>query len=190
MASNNQASHAEVWDDSMLVNSWNDAVEEYKRYHSIQALGEDVDELIEGHELHNETMFASSINDIPKDHSQDSCLLSSASQTSHNQILEKKLGQDQLEEASTADQSSDTKPSTAPQANETSSSSNQIADHRSTKPPALPHHLIGQGETDIRYRDVHGDLLTRGSFHAVNDDGLKNLLMSWYYAGEILYGAL
>lgn len=23
-------SHGEVWDDSLLVNSWNDAVEEYK----------------------------------------------------------------------------------------------------------------------------------------------------------------
>jgi hypothetical protein len=27
--------------------------------------------------------------------------------------------------------------------------------------------------------------LTRGSIHAVNDEGLKNLLMSWYYAGEV-----
>jgi len=30
MATQKHASHAEIWDDSMLVNSWNDALEEYK----------------------------------------------------------------------------------------------------------------------------------------------------------------
>lgn len=30
MASNGEMSHAEMWDDSALVDSWNDAVEEYK----------------------------------------------------------------------------------------------------------------------------------------------------------------
>jgi hypothetical protein len=28
--SNRNVSHAEIWDDSALVNSWNDALEEYK----------------------------------------------------------------------------------------------------------------------------------------------------------------
>jgi len=58
-------SHAEIWDDSALVNSWNDAVEEYKvrgrlqgkaeltsikRYHSIKARGDDVEEVIKAAE--------------------------------------------------------------------------------------------------------------------------------------------
>jgi hypothetical protein len=30
MASNRNTSHAEIWDDSLLVNSWNEALEEYK----------------------------------------------------------------------------------------------------------------------------------------------------------------
>jgi hypothetical protein len=71
------------------------------------------------------------------------------------------------------------------QMNDTPLSPNHISDHGSTKLPALPQHLIGQGETNIRRRDVHGNVLTRGSFHAVHDQGLKNLLMSWYYAGEV-----
>ncbi|KAK5737373.1 hypothetical protein LTR17_006792 [Elasticomyces elasticus] len=37
------ASHAEVWDDSALVNSWNEALEEYKKYHSLAAKGEKVE---------------------------------------------------------------------------------------------------------------------------------------------------
>jgi hypothetical protein len=30
MASNGNVSHAAIWDDSLLVNSWNEALEEYK----------------------------------------------------------------------------------------------------------------------------------------------------------------
>jgi len=30
MASEENVSHAEIWDDSLLVNSWSEAVEEYK----------------------------------------------------------------------------------------------------------------------------------------------------------------
>ncbi|QSS63786.1 SMN domain-containing protein [Histoplasma capsulatum] len=36
----------EIWDDSALVQSWDDAVEEYNLYHSIQARGESVDEVL------------------------------------------------------------------------------------------------------------------------------------------------
>ncbi|KAF2479833.1 hypothetical protein BDY17DRAFT_326842 [Neohortaea acidophila] len=35
-------SQAEVWDDSALLESWNDALEEYKKYHSLAAKGEKV----------------------------------------------------------------------------------------------------------------------------------------------------
>lgn len=41
-----QLSHDEVWDDSALVNSWNDALQEYKKYHSIHSKGGNVDEVL------------------------------------------------------------------------------------------------------------------------------------------------
>ncbi|EME83964.1 uncharacterized protein MYCFIDRAFT_195150 [Pseudocercospora fijiensis CIRAD86] len=37
-----ELSHEEVWDDSDLVQNWNDAFEEYKKYHSLAARGEQV----------------------------------------------------------------------------------------------------------------------------------------------------
>ncbi|PNS14143.1 Survival motor neuron-like protein 1 [Sphaceloma murrayae] len=37
----------EAWDDSELVDSWNQALEEYKKYHSIAAKREDLNELIQ-----------------------------------------------------------------------------------------------------------------------------------------------
>jgi len=65
MATRENTSHAEIWDDSMLVNSWNDALEEYKvrrwvsasragelhanaykQYHSIKARGENVEDVL------------------------------------------------------------------------------------------------------------------------------------------------
>jgi len=39
-------SHSEIWDDSALVRSWNDAVAEYEYYHSVHARGEDIDEVL------------------------------------------------------------------------------------------------------------------------------------------------
>ncbi|KAB8300914.1 hypothetical protein EYC80_002840 [Monilinia laxa] len=46
MAPQNNATHAEVWDDSTLVNSWNEALQEYERYHSIHARGERVEDVL------------------------------------------------------------------------------------------------------------------------------------------------
>jgi hypothetical protein len=56
-------SHGEIWDDSALVDSWNEALEEYKvdirvsnpipyahinqRYHSIHARGEKVEDVLQ-----------------------------------------------------------------------------------------------------------------------------------------------
>ncbi|KAB5582689.1 hypothetical protein GE09DRAFT_1049667 [Coniochaeta sp. 2T2.1] len=37
--------HDEIWDDSALIESWNDALAEYKKYHSIHAKGGSLDDL-------------------------------------------------------------------------------------------------------------------------------------------------
>ncbi|KAI5296746.1 hypothetical protein KEM55_005663 [Ascosphaera atra] len=36
----------EIWDDSALLQTWDDAVQEYERYHSIHARGEDIEEVL------------------------------------------------------------------------------------------------------------------------------------------------
>ncbi|SPO03486.1 uncharacterized protein DNG_06169 [Cephalotrichum gorgonifer] len=41
---NEQLSHNDMWDDSVLVDSWNQALEEYKKYHSIHAKGASLEE--------------------------------------------------------------------------------------------------------------------------------------------------
>ncbi|KAF2864027.1 hypothetical protein K470DRAFT_267523 [Piedraia hortae CBS 480.64] len=37
-----ELSHEEVWDDSALIESWNEALAEYKKYHSLAVKGEGV----------------------------------------------------------------------------------------------------------------------------------------------------
>lgn len=44
-------SHEEIWDDSALLRSWNDALAEYEFYHSIHAKGEDVEEVLRRAEM-------------------------------------------------------------------------------------------------------------------------------------------
>ncbi|OTB04135.1 hypothetical protein M426DRAFT_320982 [Hypoxylon sp. CI-4A] len=45
-SSKGQLTHNEIWDDSALVDSWNDALEEYKKYHSIHRNGGNVEDLL------------------------------------------------------------------------------------------------------------------------------------------------
>ncbi|KAI5303202.1 hypothetical protein KEM56_007800 [Ascosphaera pollenicola] len=45
-----QLTHAQIWDDFSLVQSWNEAAEEYKAYHSVHARGESMDALLEKYE--------------------------------------------------------------------------------------------------------------------------------------------
>ncbi|RPB28616.1 hypothetical protein L211DRAFT_399523 [Terfezia boudieri ATCC MYA-4762] len=45
MAEKKELTHAEIWDDSTLLNSWDAALQEYKKYHSIQATGATVGSL-------------------------------------------------------------------------------------------------------------------------------------------------
>ncbi|KAL1835632.1 hypothetical protein VTJ49DRAFT_6302 [Mycothermus thermophilus] len=48
MESETAANHDEIWDDSALVNSWNEALDEYKKYHSIHLSGGNIDEILDG----------------------------------------------------------------------------------------------------------------------------------------------
>ncbi|OXN11410.1 hypothetical protein CDV57_09706, partial [Aspergillus fumigatus] len=43
---NRPLTQEEIWDDSALVQSWDEAVEEYKLYHSIHAKGENVEDVL------------------------------------------------------------------------------------------------------------------------------------------------
>ncbi|KAK2591005.1 hypothetical protein QQS21_011318 [Conoideocrella luteorostrata] len=115
-------SHEEVWDDSALIDSWNEALAEYKKYHSIHAKG-------------------GSIRDLqPKD----------LGNVGHDQVTESKEASDGAEAVSSGNEDPD---HTVSKAKHAATASTPAA------PP--PQALLG----------------------SIRDEGLKKLLMSWYYAG-------
>ncbi|KAI1481248.1 hypothetical protein F4774DRAFT_374764 [Daldinia eschscholtzii] len=120
-------SHKEIWDDSALIDSWNDALKEYEKYHSIHKNGGNVEDLLKS----DETTDA-------KDETKETNPLEADSE----------MGTGAGAEAEAAN---------GRQENGTSSSQHS--------------HPLGGGPGP-------GGLL--GS---VRDEGLKRLLMSWYYAG-------
>ncbi|KFZ19042.1 hypothetical protein V502_03827 [Pseudogymnoascus sp. VKM F-4520 (FW-2644)] len=145
-------SHNEIWDDSALVDSWNEALEEYKHYHSLHARGETVEDAIADHEKESNSKDAERITreDGAPDETEDGMVIedsegprarkgdaNASAQQEHKANDKVSLGE--------GDGQSTTKPNGGP----------------SSAQPPLPQHLIG----------------------AVGDENMKNLLMSWYYAG-------
>jgi len=136
-------SHAEIWDDSALVESWNEALMEYEYYHSLHARGEKV-----------EVPHQSNGLDTTQESSTSESELHSTAGKSGNCV-----GGTGDETETHATEMPDTTPE---EEKGKSSRGNHIsASGAENGAPPLPQHLIG----------------------SVHDEGLKNLLMSWYYAG-------
>ncbi|KAH7247988.1 hypothetical protein FSOLCH5_002290 [Fusarium solani] len=119
--------HEELWDDSALIDSWNEALEEYKKYHSIHARGGSV------RDLESKSQAATKHESSP-DRLQDV------------EIIEPE------------------QPSTSAQ-----EAVNEEAHSSRNEPQATP-----QGLPAFPVQAVLG---------SVQDENLKKLLMSWYYAG-------
>ncbi|EME44796.1 hypothetical protein DOTSEDRAFT_24779 [Dothistroma septosporum NZE10] len=130
---NIELTHDELWDDSALVNSWDDAFAEYKKYHSLAAKGEKVD--IEATQKHGAT--------------------SSKSKAMPNGNTEQPHSAAPVNFINTPNSIAATTPAPA----------------TATAPvigPALPPGLASLPQ----------NLITPGQ-----DENLKNIMMSWYYAG-------
>ncbi|KAK4115562.1 hypothetical protein N656DRAFT_385438 [Canariomyces notabilis] len=138
------ATHDEIWEDSALVESWNQALEEYKKYHSIHARGGTVDDIVPNGQddektLQNAKPGTGDTGEQPmapeEDEAEDSVPMDESDEKSYPTI-------------SDAQNSVDAKKDDGPVA--------------AGGPPALgPQTLLG----------------------TIQDEELKKLLMSWYYAG-------
>ncbi|MCJ1452655.1 hypothetical protein MMC28_002998 [Mycoblastus sanguinarius] len=156
-----ELSQAEVWDDSALLQSWDEALAEYKLYHSIHARGERVEDVIKDAEAGAE------------DTSTKEALYPEVETTTgaHGVVSEEledgELEDGELEEVKidditqngdmngTANPASTFEPIQVQQTLETNTTAEQQAK------PGMPNAVIG----------------------GVKDEALKNLMMSWYYAG-------
>ncbi|KAK3345252.1 hypothetical protein B0H65DRAFT_548980 [Neurospora tetraspora] len=132
------ASHDEIWDDSALVNSWNEALAEYKKYHSIHAEGAALPEGVAG-DFKDQNAKPSAATDV------------------HQQEGEEVEEGEEMEEDGAA-------PAV------------EVKIVESQQPAAA----AGPTAATATSLPGPGPQLMLGS---VQDEELKKLLMSWYYAG-------
>lgn len=144
MTSSGNIPHSEVWDDSLLVDSWNEALKEYKQYHSIHSRGERVEDVLKDAENQS--------NGIGKQADYEE---GEIDQHEHYPHAKMRLPEETVDNAaSVPDVGSKVE-------NPEHLVSNRPPRSTLSNDSALPQHLIGQ----------------------IHDESLKNLLMSWYYAG-------
>ncbi|KAF7186738.1 hypothetical protein HII31_11970 [Pseudocercospora fuligena] len=145
-----ELSHEEVWDDSDLVQNWNEAFEEYKKYHSLAAKGEKVQQSATPNAKAgpNGALKPSStpVNFVPAPATPQGETATSAPNIGPGS-------------ASVAQPSTSNLPSAPP----------GLA--------SLPQTLLSSS----KYMS-HDISACADTFPAQNDD-LKNIMMSWYYAG-------
>ncbi|KAM0201753.1 hypothetical protein ACHAPI_001804 [Fusarium lateritium] len=140
-------SQEEIWDDSSLIDSWNEALNEYKKYHSIHAKG-------------------GSLRDL------ESQNLAAAKAASDAEQPQAKETEDTELDLMAAEENKET-PST----------------HNEAKGPAVPQGLpsfpiqtvLGSGESSSL--SLSSANKSQQGYTTVQDESLKKLLMSWYYAG-------
>ncbi|KAK0263231.1 hypothetical protein LTR91_020650 [Friedmanniomyces endolithicus] len=139
-----KASHAEIWDDSALVTSWNEALAD------LAARGEKIEIVLDEAENRDGELDASEDavpgGDMPVDHAPEI-------------------------QASTTTNGAAPAPTTPPTA------------RQDVPPAAIPQLLLNQGKQSPPTTSYGiGSDCANKSF-AVQDEPLKNVMMSWYYAG-------
>ncbi|KAK4038931.1 hypothetical protein C8A01DRAFT_47505 [Parachaetomium inaequale] len=146
MDSETAATHEEIWDDSALIDSWNQALDEYKKYHSIHAKGGTVDDIPNG----ADQVTRSSANAKPETGEGDEPIAAGEGAEDEGEI----------DETMPMDESDET---SHPPISDVQGSvdAKKGAGVLAGGPPVAPMALLG----------------------SVQDEELKKLLMSWYYAG-------
>ncbi|KAF2471579.1 uncharacterized protein BDR25DRAFT_342309 [Lindgomyces ingoldianus] len=146
-----------AWDDTSLVDDWNEVVAEYQKYHSIQAQGKRLEDVLSKDELaelrqdyedlmgEEETRSNNADANTKADHEP-------AGRPTEDTNDDGCLGQDAI-------QAEEPKSSGNREESRTAESSAPVHDVATN--PAMPQAILG----------------------TVQDENLKNLMMSWYYAG-------
>ncbi|TGO61584.1 hypothetical protein BCON_0026g00280 [Botryotinia convoluta] len=162
MASQNNASHAEVWDDSTLVDSWNESLQEYEVKNSnaitIHARGEKVEDVLNAFENQSNELQVCLLPNIL-------ALLTfrreGAMNEDNGEVVGKPLEENVVMQSEFEQIDDHTQTANEPKVDDKPAPKATKSGSSSSKAPILPPQLIGQ----------------------VHDENLKNLLMSWYYAG-------
>ncbi|OJD11778.1 hypothetical protein AJ78_07523 [Emergomyces pasteurianus Ep9510] len=150
----------EIWDDSALIQSWDEAVEEYNLYHSIQARGENVDDFLKAEDARVRAEDEAAVGDGYGEHA------AGPQQHGHPEARSEPANEeanDQEIEAARTDLHGEHE-------------GNQETPSAKLNPEA--NHAVGGGFANMPQLVSQGGDTASGT-----DEGLKNLMMAWYFAG-------
>ncbi|KAL5394574.1 hypothetical protein PMIN03_010688 [Paraphaeosphaeria minitans] len=142
-----------AWDDSALINSWDDAVAEYQKYHSISKSGKRLEDVLTKEELerlrgdHGDLLDETGDGLGPRTDAD-------ATDSALPQVQANGVGQGGADAAHVKDRA-------APVAQGSAQAPGTELPHDGSFPASMPQALLG----------------------SVQDENVKNLMMSWYYAG-------
>ncbi|MCJ1290486.1 hypothetical protein MMC34_002024 [Xylographa carneopallida] len=149
-------SQEEIWDDSALIQSWDDALDEYKLYHSIHARGERVEDVLLAAQGEEQLMTTDC-----------SLLVDGVTARPNHRPGDESLIDGELE-GTEAVMSNSLQP--------------DIEDQEI--PSTKPHIPIRPPETNIPELAQNLSSIPQGVVAAsTQDEAQKNLMMSWYWAG-------
>ncbi|PGH20821.1 hypothetical protein AJ80_03448 [Polytolypa hystricis UAMH7299] len=151
----------EIWDDSALIQSWEDALEEYKLYHSIQARGENVEDALREEEAKGR---AESANGASND--------GRAAADAYAETQGHLEWTEAFDEEDADVDMPETEASHVPEAAASRSAPEQAENAK----PKLQATSAGGGFANMPQ-------MVFGGASAAQDDGLRNLMMAWYFAG-------
>ncbi|MCJ1239244.1 hypothetical protein MMC14_007238 [Varicellaria rhodocarpa] len=152
-------SEAEIWDDSALIQSWDNALKEYKLYHSIYANGERVEDVLRAAE--EEEADATSYNAMEE-----------ANRPGRNEMEDGSLEDGEVEDRDLLKQNLQTSAGLRACSFLTEAALNRPSDSHETSEVGVAR--PSNGVSGIPQTVIDG---------SSQDEALKNLMMSWYWAG-------
>ncbi|KAF8475019.1 hypothetical protein BDZ91DRAFT_845212 [Kalaharituber pfeilii] len=162
MAEKKELSHAEIWDDSALINTWDEALQEYKKYHSIQATGG----TLESASVMKQSAGEVEMKDVPSPHV-----------TEHNASKED-IG---VEEGGVQFNVQEEPASQGTNGEQTKEITIQGLDPRQPEASSTPNVVTGPSTKQTTEAPKLPPFPP--SLLASDNEALRNLMISWYFAG-------
>ncbi|KAH0613149.1 uncharacterized protein H6S33_009529 [Morchella sextelata] len=201
--SENLLTHEEIWDDSTLVNAWDEALNEYKKYHSIDATGENKAKILREAEeaemqdapsMNREVIeYQPSIEDIEDDameHEEAAAphvkveveTAGQQDQGNHEQVSDTitKSTDDQRPPTTTATTAQEKSP-TAQEQDAAAQELSAAAQAQSEAHARIQSHLDAQAA--LQSAPPPFPMKSPGDMKGQDNEALRNLMMSWYFAG-------
>ncbi|KAF2441475.1 hypothetical protein P171DRAFT_72670 [Karstenula rhodostoma CBS 690.94] len=143
-----------AWDDSALINSWDDAVAEYQKYHSISKSGKRLEDVLTEEELER-------------------------LRGDHGDLLDEEMC-DGSDQRTNADATGSALPKV--QANGVGQGGADAAHVQDRATPVVQGSAEASG-TEVPHDGPFSASMPQALLASVQDENMKNLMMSWYYAG-------